>query len=178
MFWWKETFPLKCIFNWTIKFLNLNLNSGLSSEGVTSWDETGQCCHWRIIPISPFENFAACSLLYVSTMLLLTHRDCRIFIVRAWFWMCTLISSGGCGNPLENCRSHLLVPKHGILSPSKLESRQHWQPSKASWRHICSENTWICWVERLCTHFCWFLSCEYTVLSVCLPVCAIEYVLF
>jgi hypothetical protein len=24
--------------------------SGLFSEGVTSWDETGQCCHWRIIP--------------------------------------------------------------------------------------------------------------------------------
>jgi hypothetical protein len=26
--------------------------SGLFSEGVTSWDETGQCCHWRIIPFS------------------------------------------------------------------------------------------------------------------------------
>jgi hypothetical protein len=24
---------------------------GLFSEGVISWDETGQCCHWRIIPI-------------------------------------------------------------------------------------------------------------------------------
>jgi hypothetical protein len=47
---------------------------------VTSWDETGQCCHWRIIPISPFENFGACWFLYVSTILWLTHRDCRILI--------------------------------------------------------------------------------------------------
>jgi hypothetical protein len=62
--------------------------SGLFSEGVTSWDETGQCCHWRIIPIFSFDNFGACWLLYVSTISWLTHRDCRIFIVRAWCCEC------------------------------------------------------------------------------------------
>jgi hypothetical protein len=30
--------------------------SGLLSEGVTSWDGTGQYCHWRIIPILDKRN--------------------------------------------------------------------------------------------------------------------------
>jgi hypothetical protein len=62
--------------------------SGLFSEGVSSWDETGQCCHWHIIPIFPFETFGTCWFLYVSTILWLAHRDCRIFIVSAWWCAC------------------------------------------------------------------------------------------
>jgi hypothetical protein len=36
----------------------------------------------------PFENFGACWFLYVSTISWLTHRNCRIFIVRAWCSEC------------------------------------------------------------------------------------------
>jgi hypothetical protein len=55
-------------------------------------------CHilrwdWSVLPlvhhsIFPFENFGACWFLYVSTIMWLTHRDCRIFIVRAWCSEC------------------------------------------------------------------------------------------
>jgi hypothetical protein len=38
-----------------------------------------------------FENFGACWFLYISTILGLTHRDCRIFIVRAWCFECVHI---------------------------------------------------------------------------------------
>jgi hypothetical protein len=38
--------------------------------------------------IFPFENIGACWLLHVSTILWLTHRDCRVFIVRAWCSEC------------------------------------------------------------------------------------------
>jgi hypothetical protein len=54
-------------------------------------DETGQCCHWRIIPVFPFENFSACWFLCVSPICWLTHRDCRIFIERAWCSACVHI---------------------------------------------------------------------------------------
>jgi hypothetical protein len=46
-------------------------------------------CHilrwdWSVLPLAhhsifPFENFGACWFLYVSTILWLTHRDCRIY---------------------------------------------------------------------------------------------------
>jgi hypothetical protein len=39
-------------------------------------------------PFSLFENFGASWLLYVSTILWLMHRDCRIFMVRAWCSEC------------------------------------------------------------------------------------------
>jgi hypothetical protein len=75
----KRTFPFSHM------LMALGRCSGLFSEGVTSWDETGQWCYWRIIPVFLFENFGACWCLYVSTVLLwLMHRDCKIFTVRAW----------------------------------------------------------------------------------------------
>jgi hypothetical protein len=34
------------------------------SEGVTSWDETGQFCYWRIYPMFLFENLGVCWFLF------------------------------------------------------------------------------------------------------------------
>ena len=79
---------------------------GLFSEGVTSWDETGQCCHWRIIPFFLFENFGACWFLSVSTILWLTHRDCRIFIVRAWCSECVHTLDLGLSSHPKDVESH------------------------------------------------------------------------
>jgi hypothetical protein len=55
-------------------------------------------CHilrwdWSVLPLAhhsifPFENFGSCWFLDVSTILWFTHRDCRIFIVRAWCSEC------------------------------------------------------------------------------------------
>jgi hypothetical protein len=61
--------------------------SGLFSEGVTSRDETGQCFHWRIILVFPFENFSAWWFLCVSTILWLTQRD--LYSACLMFWLCT-----------------------------------------------------------------------------------------
>jgi hypothetical protein len=83
-------------------------------------------CHtlrwdWSVLPlvhhsIFPFENFGACWFLYVFTILWLKHRDCRVFIVRAWCsecwtsvyrlirrtWESPAPSNSGVSNELEN----------------------------------------------------------------------------
>jgi hypothetical protein len=59
---------------------------------ILRWD--GLCCHWRIKPFFLSRSFGACWLLYVSTILWLTHRDCRIFIVFACCSECVHTFSG------------------------------------------------------------------------------------
>jgi hypothetical protein len=48
------TSAINCSFSWML--MTRGRRSGLISKGVTSWDETGQCCHWRIKPVFPFRE--------------------------------------------------------------------------------------------------------------------------
>jgi hypothetical protein len=132
--------------------------SGLFSEGVAYWDETGQCCHWRIIPIFPFENVGACWFLYVSTILWLPHRDCRIFIVRAW--------CSECVHTLD--LSILSHPKDASRQPQVIRRLKLTRKSLFQW---CSWGKCI-HVYRKCQyhrhfiffltsiHWCWFSECK------------------
>jgi hypothetical protein len=79
--------------------------SGLFSEGVTSWDETGQCCHWRIIPFSLLRTLVHAGFcMFPQSCDLRTETVHRIFIVRAWCSECVHTLDLGLSSHLKDVR--------------------------------------------------------------------------
>jgi hypothetical protein len=134
--------------------------SGQFSEGVTSWDETGQCCHWRIIPCSLLRTLVhAVFCMFPQSCDLRTETVQGLYSACLMFWMRThtgprfIVSSEGRESHqpqvvwASHTNSKILVPDGARTPNLALESDalplRNWLSIFTCCFHLCRSFSFI-----------------------------------